>query len=187
MYLDLIDEEHQGAQNAYKTLHIGGGGDPMVVGADMKQIDFKVTQGAGETRIAAASGIPALIYGFAEGLDAATYSNFGQARRLTGDAFLRPTWRSLCGALASIIDVPGDSRLWYDASDVSFLQEDEMDAAQIVKEQALTMEALIRAGYAPDAVTAAVTSGDLTALTHTGLYAVQLQPPGTGEPAPPAA
>jgi hypothetical protein len=58
VYLDLIDEEHQGAQNAYKTLHIGGGGDPMIVGANMRQIDFKVTQGAGETRIAAASGIP---------------------------------------------------------------------------------------------------------------------------------
>jgi hypothetical protein len=40
----------------------------------------------GETRIAAAAGVPAIIAGFSEGLESATYSNYGQARgrSLTG-------------------------------------------------------------------------------------------------------
>ena len=122
---------HEGAENAYKTIYLGGGADATVVGSDMKQIDFKVTQGAGETRIAAAAGVPPIIVGFSEGLAAATYSNYGQARRALADGTLRPLWRNASGSLASIIAVPGGSELWYDARDVSFLQEDEKDAADI--------------------------------------------------------
>ena len=48
--------------------------DATVVGADMKQVDFKDVQGAGETRIAAAAGVPPVIVGLSEGLQAATYS-----------------------------------------------------------------------------------------------------------------
>jgi hypothetical protein len=40
------------------TMYLGGGADATVVGADMKQLDFKVVQGAGETRIAAAPASP---------------------------------------------------------------------------------------------------------------------------------
>lgn len=182
-YLQLMEEDHIGVDNAYKTLHLGAGADPMIVGKDLQQLDFKVTQGAGETRIAAASGIAPIIAGFSEGLDAATYSNYGQARRHVGDLWARPSWRSAAGALATICPAPSGSRLWYDASDVSFLQEDQKDAAEILSRRMLTVESGVRAGFEPQSVVAAVDADDLTQMNHTGLYSVQLQPPGAGEPA----
>ena len=62
-----------GIGNAYKALNLYPGADATVVGADFKQIDFKVVRGHGETRIAAAAGVPPVIVGLSEGLEAATY------------------------------------------------------------------------------------------------------------------
>lgn len=185
-YVKLLKEDHAGVVNAYKTLHLGGGADPMVIGADMRQLDFKVTQGAGETRIAAAAGVPPIVVGLSEGLEASTYSNYGQARRKFADGWARPAWRSAAGALAQIVPAPTGSRLWYDASDVSFLQEDEADQANIVAQQATTIRALVDAGFEADAVVKAVQSGDLSPLvgTHSGLFSVQLQAPGSAVAAP---
>lgn len=181
-YVDLIRDEHQGAANAYKTLHLGGGADPMVVGKDFQQLEFKATQGAGETRIAAAAGVPPIVVGLSEGLAASTYSNYGQARRKFADGWARPAWRSAAGALANIVQAPADARLWYDARDVSFLQEDEKDAADILATHAQTIRTLTDAGYDPASVIPAVLAGDLSTLQHSGLYSVQLQAPGTGQP-----
>jgi hypothetical protein len=62
---------------------------------------------------------------------------------------------------------------------VAFLQEDEKDAAAIQQVNAQSMKALIDAGFEAESVIAAVTADDLTLLKHTGLFSVQLQPPGT--------
>jgi hypothetical protein len=43
-----FEEQHRGTLNAYKTLYLGGGATVTPVGATPEQIDFKVTQGAGE-------------------------------------------------------------------------------------------------------------------------------------------
>jgi len=67
-YVSRFREQHEGLDNAYKTLFLGGGADITVVGSNLRQIDFKTTQGAGETRIAAAAGIPPVIVGLSEGL-----------------------------------------------------------------------------------------------------------------------
>jgi hypothetical protein len=66
-WMQQFKEDHEGARNAYRTVFLGAGADVTVVGADLKQIDFKVTQGAGETRIAAAAGVPPVIVGLSEG------------------------------------------------------------------------------------------------------------------------
>jgi hypothetical protein len=84
--------------------------------------------------------------------------------------------------LGRIVDVPAGSRLWYDDRKISFLQQDAKDAAEIRKEDALTLEALIRAGYTAESALVAVTSGRYDGLTHTGLTSVQLQPPGSENP-----
>lgn len=180
-------ERHEGAANAYKTLVLGGGADARVVGSSFEQMNFKVTQGAGETRIAAAAGVPPVIVGLSEGLQAATYSNYGQARRKFADGWARPSWRSAAAAMANIVDVPTDAELWYDDRDIPFLQEDQKDAAEIRSVDAVTVKALIEAGYEPDAVIQAVAADDLTVLfgQHTGMLSVQLQPPGTTAPADP--
>ncbi len=170
-------EGHEGSENAYKTLFLGGGADVSVVGATLEQADFKTIQGAGETRIAAASGMPPIIVGLSEGLSYATYSNYGQARRHAADACLRPLWESAATAFSSVINVPGGSRLWYDDRHVMFLQEDQQDAAGIQQTKAITIQQLITAGYMPDSVVAAVMADDFSHLQHSGLFSVQLQPP----------
>ena len=63
---------HEGLWNAYKTLYLGGGADAKIIGSNMQQLDFKTVQGHGETRIAAAAGVPPIIVGLSEGLEAAT-------------------------------------------------------------------------------------------------------------------
>jgi hypothetical protein len=69
-----LKENHAGADNAWKTLNLYPGADVTVVGANLKDIDFKNVRGGGETRIAAAAGVPPVIVGLSEGLAAATYS-----------------------------------------------------------------------------------------------------------------
>lgn len=181
-FMAAMNASHQGSGNAYKTLYLGGGADVKVIGADLRQLDFKSTQGAGETRICAAGGVPPIIVGLSEGLQSATYSNYGMARRKFGDHWARPQWRSVCSALERIIQTPRDSRLWYDDRDIAFLREDQKDVAAIQSQQAGTMKQLLDAGYTPESVMAAVTNEDWTMLEHSGLYSVQLQPPGQTTP-----
>jgi hypothetical protein len=184
-FVRQMNESSVGVQNAYKTLYTGGGADVRVIGADMQQLDFRATQGAGETRIAAAGGVPPIVVGLSEGLAAATYSNYGQAKRAYSDLFLRSQWRSFCGAIAPIIDVPDDANLWYDARDVAFLREDAADLAQIQATQAGTINTLISAGYTPETVIEAVLAEDFSLLIHSGMMSVQLQPPGLAEKSEP--
>lgn len=178
-FMAAMNAAHQGTKNAYKTLYLGGGADVKTIGANMEQMDFKNTQGAGETRICAAGGVPPIIVGLSEGLQSATYSNYGMARRKFGDHWARPQWRSACAALAPLLDVPSGARLWYDDRDIAFLREDQKDVASIQTQQASTMKQLIDSGYEPDSVTAAMLNEDWSLLKHTGLFSVQLQPPGT--------
>lgn len=187
-----LDAEHKGAHNAYKTLHLGGGADLTVVGANFQQLEFATTQGHGETRIAAAAGVPPVIVGLSEGLEAATYSNYGQARRRYADGTMHPLWQNVAGSFAPLMaDSPSlrqaGVRLWYDARDVPFLREDEKDAAQIQQMEATTISTLVAAGYVPDSVKRAVLAGDFGLLEHSGWYSVQLQRPGTEPSAAPAA
>lgn len=186
-WLKLFDTEYAGASNAYKTMYLGAGAKAEVVGADLKNVDFKKVQGAGETRIAAAAGVPPIVAGFSEGLESATYSNYGQARRRFADGTMRPLWREAAGSFGLIIPAPNGSELWYDDRDISFLQEDRKDNAEIQQAESITIKGLIEAGFEPATVVDAVNADDLTRLKHTGLVSVQLQEPGSEKPAAPAA
>lgn len=179
-YKEFVEEmrSHEGADNAYQTMYLGGGADVTVVGADLKQLDFKVTQGAGETRIAAAGGVPPIMVGLSEGLSAATYSNYGQARRAFADLWARPQWREAAGALAAVLPSRPGVRLWYDDRDIPFLQEDQSDDAQILAADAATIRTLTDGGYTPDSVVAAVQARNFSLLKHSGLLSVQMQSPG---------
>lgn len=187
-FKDLFDESHRGVDHAYKAIHLGGGADIKVLGADLQQLDFKATQGAGETRIAAAAGVGAIMARFSEGLQGSSLNagNYGAAKRQFADMTLRPLWRTAAASLskASVVAVPGGSRLWVDARDVDFLKDDRKDAAEIRSISAQTIKALVDAGYAPDSVVDAVEADDLSRLIgkHTGLYSVQLQAPGAMTP-----
>jgi phage portal protein BeeE len=177
-WVDLIEESHAGLENAYRTLYLAAGATVQGIGSDMKQIDFKVVQGAGETRIAAAAGVPPIIVGLSEGLASATYSNYGQARRRFADLTMRPLWRNLAGSFATIVEAPAGSELWYDDRDIPALREDAKDRADTIAAQANAIRTLTDGGFDPVSVVEAVTAGDLTLLEHSGLTSVQLLPPG---------
>ncbi|WP_433415046.1 phage portal protein [Microtetraspora malaysiensis] len=182
----VMDAEHKGAENAFKTLYLGGGADVTPLTMDLRQLDFKAVQGAGETRLAAAAGVPASIVGFSEGMQGSSLNagNYGSAKRRFVDGTIRPLWRNAAGSLANLIDVPADAELWYDARDIAFLREDAKDAADIQQVKANTIRQLVDAGYKPETVVAAVEAEDMTLLEHSGLYSVQLQPPGSGQITP---
>lgn len=184
-FVDEMDKHHKGPENAGKTLYLGGGADVTVVGADMQQLDYKAVQGAGETRIAAAAGVGAVIAQFSEGMQGSSLNagNYAAARRRFADVTMRHLWQEAAEALEVLLKPPSGAHLWYDARDISFLQEDEKDAAEIRRLNAVTYRNLTDAGVEPDA---AARVADLEELIgeHTGLFSVQLQKPGqsTTEP-----
>jgi hypothetical protein len=162
---------------------VTGGMDVKMLSADLKQLDFKVTQGAGETRIAAAAGTPPILVGLSEGLNAGQYNIYGQAKRSFVDGTIRPLWQNLCDSLgASIITPPANRRLWYDDRDIAYLREDQADQAEIFLKVMSAIETGVRAGFEPDAMVRAAASFDVMLLLgqHTGLFSVQLQPPSNG-------
>lgn len=185
-FVKLLNETHQGLDNAYAPLVVGGGADVTLVGADLKQLDFKVVQGAGETRIASMSGVHPVILGLSEGLAGSSLNagNFNSARRLTADKAMRPLWRGAAGALQSVLKRPANvrARLALDPREISFLREDRKDVAEIQSLEAQGMRQLIDAGYTAESVTAAYMAGDWSLLVHSGLFSVQLQPPGASQP-----
>lgn len=181
-FVDRFNQEHKGTDNAYKPLFLGAGADVTVVGADLKQLDFKAVQGAIETRIAAASGVGAVVAQFSEGMQGSSLNagNYSAARRRCGDALFRPLWRTASAALQTLVTPPRQgASLWYDDRDVAFLREDARDIAEIQGIESRTIRTLLDAGCEFNTVMDAVTSHDWSRLKHTGLFSVQLQPPGT--------
>ena len=181
-FVENYRAQHEGPANAGKTLFLGPGSDVKTVGQTFEDLTLKATQGAGETRIAACAGVPPVIVGLSEGLASATYSNYGQARRRLVDGTMRPLWGFFASAMQSIVSPPNSgARLWYDDRDIPFLREDVMDQAQILAANVGSYRQLIDAGVIPDAAARQVGLPDLVG-QHTGLYSVQLQPPGPATP-----
>jgi phage portal protein BeeE len=185
-WVEKLEQGHKGAMNAYRTWYLSAATDVTTVGANLRQEDFKVTVGSGETRIAADAGVPPALVGISEGLQGSSLnaSTYGAARRNYSDTTLWDLWGNISGALESILTVPGGARLWVDGRRIPFLQEDERDRAEIQTMDASAINTLVTAGYEPASVVDAVTSGDLTRLQHSGLYSIQLQPPGSGQESP---
>lgn len=190
--VDMMEDEHAGIANAYKTLYLTAGADATVVGADLKQIDFKETQGKGETRLSMLSRVHPVILGASEGLEGSSLNagNFAMARRIWGDTWIYPTLQDLCQALAPLVQVPGGAELWYDTADMPILREDAKDQAEIASVEAGAIVQLSNGGFTRESATAAVVARDMTLLApDPNWVSVQLQPgsgqngKGTGVPA----
>lgn len=179
-----MDARHKGWQNAYKTLYLGAGATPTVVGKDLQQLDFSNTQGKGETRMIAAAGLHPALLPASEGMQGSSLNagNYGSVKRAVADTAFRPLWRGAAGCLSMIVDTPEDSELWYDEPNIPFLHEDAKDAAAIQQINAGTLRSLIDAGFEPGSAVQAVWPD--SGLKHTGLTSVQLTPPGEGDPLP---
>jgi phage portal protein BeeE len=182
-FVDMMEERHAGVRNAYRTLYLTAGADATVVGSDLKQIDFKATQGAGETRLSVLSRVPASLLGISEGLAGSSLNagNFGSARRTFSDTWVHPSLQDVSAALATLVNVPNDAELWFDTSDIPILREDAKDAAEIEQTKSDTITRYVREGFTWDSAVAAVQGQNIGLLRHSGLISVQLQKPGSNE------
>lgn len=181
-WVALLEQEHAGVSNAYKTMYFGGGAEANVIGSSFNDADFRGLQGVFETRIAAASGMHPVLVPFSEGLTGSSLNagNFQQAARLVADKTLRPLWRNMAGSLETLVPPPNSAaKLWYNEDQVAFLRTDVKDAAEIQQTYASTINALTVNGFTPESAIDATVSGDMNRLVPTGLLSVQLQPPGT--------
>lgn len=190
-FKELFEVDHKGTWNAWKTLYLGGGADPVVVGSNFKDMDYAVIQGRAESRLAADAGVPPSWVGFSEGLQGSALNagNFDSARRRFADGTMVHLWTNAATSLQVLVPTPppvknaGPASLWFDAR-VPFMREDASDVAAIQQQQAVTIATLVKDGFKPDSVVAAVMKNDFSLLVHSGLVSVQLNPPGTaGSPA----
>lgn len=181
--MEAFEASNGGIENAYKTMYLGGGTDVSIVGANMLQMDFKSVQGSGETRIAAAAGVPSVVVGFSEGMQGSSLNsgNYKSAKESFADKTLRSLWQSVSAAYQSITPMPTASRsvrLWYDDRDIAFLRTDQLEAAKIMSENSTSVIKFVQGGFTPESSVKAVAAGDVTLLQHTGLVSVQLLAPG---------
>jgi phage portal protein BeeE len=182
-----IQARHAGAENAFGTLVLDEGADLTIVGQDMVGSAFDALQAAGETRVCMAAGVPPVVAGARQGLEASAIGEYQVALRAFVDLKIRPNWRGFCGALQKLVQTPAGAQLWIDTTDVSALQQGEQDMAATAQVQAATIVQLVMQGFTADSAVAAVTSGDMVLLKHTGAASVQVQPgssPAPGSPAP---
>lgn len=188
--VDMMEATHGGVANAYKTLYLTAGADATVVGSNLAELDLKSLQAFSETRISFLSRVPAPLLGISEGLSGSSLNagNYGMARRTFADLWVYPQMQDLCGALSTIVDVPqdkGPAELWFDGSDIPLLREDAKDAASIAQTQGNSIVALVNGGFDPLSAVAAIATGNMSLLKHTGLVSVQLQVPGSTPALPP--
>lgn len=97
------------------------------VGASIDGIAYPQLRALTETHICSAFGVPPILVGVQAGLDASTYSNYGQARRAFFEETVSPLWTRIAGtlgrALLPIYGAAGEY-LAFDFSGVVALQED---------------------------------------------------------------
>lgn len=179
---EKFNQKHAGADNAFRPYFLLGA-DVKPMTFSLRDLDYKVVQGAGETRIAAAARVPPVIAGLSEGLGATSYATYAAAKRHFADGWARPAWRDVAGSLVTLLDKPNPlAELWYSDAEISFLRDDAKDRAEIETAKASTLNALVTAGWTTDSALAFIRSGDWSQLKHSGLMSVQLQAPGTQNP-----
>lgn len=192
-FVEAADARHSGPNASGKWIFLAPGSEIKTVASTLQQLDLRALQGAGETRMAVAAGVPAVIAGISEGLQGSSLNagNYNAAKRAWIDGSLRPLWRSMCAAFGNIIPAPNLSgvegieegvtaELGIHDADIPILADDRQDQAQILNAQMSAINIGITAGFKPKAVVIAVRDNDLSVLEdeHSGAYSVQLQPPG---------
>jgi phage portal protein BeeE len=172
---ERVEARYGGPDNAGKTLILDQGADLVLAGNSLQQMDFSNVMSVGVERILAACAVPGVLVGL-EPLRGAG-RGFQESMTKFSNLWARPQWRSVCGALAQLLDVPAGNRLWYDTQDIAALQDGEMERGQaaLVRMQALL--AAVQAGYTHERAVAAVDSMDLSQLQAGGVGT-----PGSSQP-----
>jgi hypothetical protein len=87
-------------------------------------------------------------------------------------------WRGACSVLKKFAEPPTGCQLWFDTSDIPALRDAEAERQKGNAQLSIAVMNLVNAGYDPKTVVAAVVSGDMSLLVHSGLISVQLLPAG---------
>jgi hypothetical protein len=189
---DLMERAYGGAGNRFRTMYLRGAADVKVIGQNFRDLDQKALQGAGETRLAAAAGVPVVIAQFSEAMGGSSLNqgNFGAARRQFADVTMEHLWGAGVDSLAPLVTAPAGAALCIDKSGIPFCREDRKDEAEVNQTNASAIRTLIEAGYTPEAAVLAVTNNDMGRLSgkgsHTGYVSVQLQKLGANDGGTPA-
>ena len=190
---ERMQARYAGADNAFKTLVLDQGADATVIGNSLSQMDFSGVSAVGTERILAACEVPGVLVGL-EPLRGAG-RGYQESMQKFANIWARPAWRSVCGALSQIADVPAGNRLWFDTSDIAALQDGEMERGQAALVRAQALLALVQAGYTHESAIAAVDAMDLSQLKAGGVgtpsssqpvqhLLPQAQPGATADPLP---
>jgi hypothetical protein len=182
-WIEIFEQEHSGALNAFRTAYLGAGADATPVGSNLNEIDLKSVQGADETVIAAAARVHPVIVGLSEGMQGSSLNavNYSVIKRQFGDGTIRPLWEDIAGSLQVVMRRPAGARLWYDDRHIPFLAEDLKDAAEVFGQEASAVRALWDGGAIPDTAIEAAAAKDIRLVRHSGFLSVQMQP-ATGVP-----
>jgi phage portal protein BeeE len=182
-FADAFLPKHAGVERAFRTAFIGGGADLKVLGANLKDLAANDVNSDGFAKICAAAGVPPVVVTIVPGLEAAsTYANYQTAMRAFADLTVRPLWLRAVLALGKLIPAPAGAELWYDVSQVSALQQDALDDAEVQNKKWATISLGVKDGWDPESMKQAVMTGDDAKAKHTGLLSVQMQPPGSAAP-----
>lgn len=99
------------------------------LGFNFDELAYPQLRALSEVNICTAFRVPPILIGVQSGLDAGTYSNYGQARKAFYEDVIFSLWRRLDGALTRALvpefDTTGTLSVTFDTGDVSALQEDE--------------------------------------------------------------
>jgi phage portal protein BeeE len=170
---ERVNARYGGVDNAAKTLILDQGADATLIGNSLSQMDFSGVSAVGTERILAACEVPGVLVGL-EPLRGAG-RGYQESMQKFANIWARPAWRSVCGALSQIVDVPAGNRLWFDTSDIAALADGELERGQAALVKAQALLALQQAGYDRMSAVAAVDSMDLSQLKEA---AVPPPPPG---------
>src|SRR5258707_3139896 len=169
--IDSIRERYNasyaGPENAGGTLVLDQGADLTVVGSNLSQLDFANVPAVGVERILADANVPGVLVGL-EPLRGAG-RGYQESMQTLANLYGRRKWRSACGALSQLLDVPAGNRLWFDTSDIAALQDGEMERGQAALVRAQALLALVQAGYTHESAIAAVDAMDLSQLKAGGV------------------
>ncbi|MCX7805705.1 MAG: phage portal protein, partial [Planctomycetota bacterium] len=106
--------------------------------APLRDLDWPGLAGLSETRICACFGVPPILVGLRSGLDAATYSNYEQARRAFYQDTVSPLWTALDAALTRGLlrdeEEPPDLEIYHETGDVRGMREDQESLARRASE-----------------------------------------------------
>lgn len=179
-----IQARHGGIANAFKTMAVDQGADVTVVGNNFAEMAFTALQAAGEIRISSAGGTPPIVAGLQGGLDASTMANYAAAYRNFADSVMNDLWKGACSVLSKFAEPSVGAELWFDTRDIPALRDAEELRQKGYAQFSIAVMNLVNAGYDPATVVAALESGDMSLLKHTGLISVQLLKPNTQLNAP---